>query len=57
MDYVTEVFGDDLRNDWIEAMATDMDLDAATEAVFEVPFEALSADLLPWLQQDAAVTG
>lgn len=46
--YVTETYGERLRNDWLHAMAEE-DIDTATEAVFEMPFEELDQLFKVWL--------
>lgn len=51
--FVSEEYGSTTRNDWISAMAGDMDLAAATGATFDTSFEALSADFDAWLTAPA----
>ena len=46
--YVTETYGLEMRNVWIQAMA-DSPLAEATQAAFSLPFEELSAGFLDWL--------
>lgn len=47
--FVTERFGADRRNDWVAAMATDMDIDEATRAELGRPFVELDAEFRDWL--------
>jgi hypothetical protein len=47
--YVTETFGPEQRNVWLESMARDQDLPDATEAVLGLPFEALDRNFRAWL--------
>jgi hypothetical protein len=47
--FVTERFGADRRNAWLAAMATDMDIDAATPAELDLTFDELDADFRDWL--------
>lgn len=49
--YVTETYGADDRNAWLWQMAGDADLDAASQAVFGVSFEALDQDFRAWLAE------
>lgn len=46
--YITETYGQDARNDWLRALL-DNPLEAATTAVFEIPFAELSEGFLAWL--------
>jgi hypothetical protein len=48
--FVTDVYGADLRNEWIALQALEMDINEATEAVFEMTFEQLDAGFLIWLE-------
>ena len=47
--YVSETYGDQARNAWLRAMATEMDLAAATESALGLSFGALSEGFLGWL--------
>ena len=47
--FVTERFGADPRNDWLAAMATEMDIDEATPAELGLTFRALDAEFRDWL--------
>ena len=47
--FVTERFGADRRNDWLAAMATEMDIDAATPAELGRSFDRLDAGFRDWL--------
>ena len=47
--FVTERFGADRRNDWLAAMATEMDIDAATPAELGRSFDDLDAEFRDWL--------
>ena len=47
--FVTERFGADRRNDWLAAMATEMDIDAATPAELGRSFDRLDAEFRDWL--------
>ncbi len=48
--FVTEEYGSAARNAWITALARDMDLDAATQATFDLPFDALDTAFKTWLE-------
>lgn len=52
--YITETFGEDLRNDWIKAMSVEMNIDEASVSVLGQSFDDLDADFRDWL---AAMTG
>ncbi len=47
--YVTEVYGEDARNEWLWEMAGDNMIEAATESVFGITFEELEQGFLGWL--------
>jgi hypothetical protein len=47
--YVTERYGEAVRNDWLAAMATEMDIDGATPSVLGLSFDALDAAFREWL--------
>lgn len=47
--YVTETFGESARNDWLRDMAGEMDVYAASEAVFDQSFETLVNGFEAWL--------
>jgi hypothetical protein len=47
--FVTEEYGEELRNDWLAAMATEMDITQATQAELGISFEELAADFEAWL--------
>jgi peptidase MA superfamily protein len=47
--FVTERFGAERRNDWLAAMATEMDIDAATPAELGRSFDELDAEFRDWL--------
>ena len=47
--FVTERFGADRRNDWLAAMATEMDIDEATPAELGRSFDQLDAEFRHWL--------
>jgi hypothetical protein len=51
--FVTERFGADRRNDWLAAMATEMDIDEATPAKLGRTFEELDAEFRDWLAAQA----
>jgi hypothetical protein len=51
--YVTEEYGDEKRNAWLAAMATEMDIDQATSAVLGLTFEELDAGFRGWLSAQA----
>lgn len=54
--YVTETFGETARNDWLRAMAGEMDLDAATESVLGTTFAALDEGFNVWLRQTVSAS-
>ena len=47
--FVTERFGADRRNDWLAAMATEMDIEDATPAELGRSFDRLAAEFRDWL--------
>lgn len=47
--FVTERFGADRRNEWLAAMATEMDIDAATPAELGRSFDRLDTEFRAWL--------
>jgi hypothetical protein len=47
--FVTERFGADRRNDWLAAMATEMDIDEATTAELGLTFRELDTEFRGWL--------
>ena len=47
--YVTEEYGQDARNAWLAAMATEMDIDQATPAVLGPTFDGIDAAFRGWL--------
>lgn len=47
--YVTETYGDQARNAWLAAMATDMTIDVATPAALGMSFEELDTGFRRWL--------
>lgn len=49
--YVTEVYGEDARNEWLWAMAGEHEIEGATEAALGVSFETLDAGFLGWLAE------
>lgn len=49
--YVTETFGEAARNDWLRAMAGEMELDEATETMLGTTFAALDEGFNAWLRQ------
>ncbi len=51
--YVSEEYGDEERNAWLAAMATEMDIDQATQAVLELSFDDLDAGFRSWLGAQA----
>ncbi len=48
MRYITETYGQEARNTWLRALI-DTPLEAATTAVFAIPFAELSEGFLAWL--------
>lgn len=48
--YVTERYGEEARNGWLAAMATEMDIDHATPAVLDVSFDELDTGFREWLR-------
>jgi hypothetical protein len=48
--YVTRTYGDEARNAWLAAMATEMTIDGATPAALGVSFDELDADFRQWLE-------
>lgn len=48
--YVTEIYGVDQRNEWLRVMATEMDLEQATQAVLNTSFDQLDAQFRVWLK-------
>jgi hypothetical protein len=49
--YISEVFGDTARNDWLWAMAGDLWIDSASPEVFDMTFEELEQGFLDWLAE------
>jgi hypothetical protein len=49
--YVTETFGEEARNDWLWAMAGEMTLPEATEAVLGFTFDELDQGFDAWLDE------
>ncbi len=49
--YITERFGDEQRNRWVAAMATDMEIKQATAEVLGLPFEELDRAFVAWAKQ------
>ena len=47
--YVTETYGDEMRNAWLAAMATEMTIDDATPAALGVSFDELDTGFRQWL--------
>ncbi len=47
--YVTETYGEEQRNAWIHAIATDQTLESATEEHLGTSFEALDSAWRTWL--------
>jgi len=47
--FVTERFGSDRRNDWLAAMATEVDIDEATPAKLGRSFDRLDVEFRDWL--------
>lgn len=47
--YVTETYGEDARIAWLSAMATEMELDEATETELGVTFDELDSQFRSWL--------
>lgn len=47
--YVTETYGEAMRNEWLHAQAVQMDVYEATEAVLGLSFEELDQNFLAWL--------
>lgn len=48
--YVTDVYGDDARNEWLTLMAVDNDLADATEIAFGISFDDLDEVFAAWLE-------
>lgn len=49
--FITETYGEAPRNAWLRAMSTEMEIEAATEAVFGVSFDDLDAAFRAWLAE------
>jgi hypothetical protein len=47
--FVTETYGQEARNAWLAAMATEMDIDGATTAHLGITFDELEQEFLAWL--------
>ena len=47
--YITEAYGEEARNRWLAAMATEMDIDQATSAILDLTFDDLDAGFRAWL--------
>jgi hypothetical protein len=47
--FVTETYGEDLRNEWLASMATEMTIDEASQEFFDLAFEELEADFREWI--------
>ncbi|HML24011.1 MAG TPA: hypothetical protein PKD09_20305 [Aggregatilinea sp.] len=51
VDYVTETFGADARNEWVMSMAQGTSLDDATETVLGMPFDQLDGSFTVWVTE------
>jgi hypothetical protein len=51
--FVTERFGQEERNAWLAAMATEIEIDAATPAVLGRSFDQLDTEFRAWLASQA----
>jgi hypothetical protein len=49
--YITERFGEDTRNRWVAAMATDMEVKQATSEILGLPFDELDRSFVEWIKQ------
>ena len=49
--YITERFGEDTRNRWVAAMATDMEVKQATSEILGLPFDELDRSFVVWIKQ------
>lgn len=47
--FITEEFGEELRNEWLDAMAVEMDIEEASESVLGLTFDELDAQFVEWL--------
>ena len=47
--YVTDTFGEEMRNAWLAAMATEMEIEEATDSQLGLSFEQLNSDFEAWL--------
>lgn len=47
--FITEIYGEELRNEWLASMATEMTIDEASQEFFGLTFEALEADFREWI--------
>jgi hypothetical protein len=50
--FVTETYDQRRRNAWLAGMSVDMEIDQATEVVFEVSFEELDSAFVDWLADE-----
>lgn len=48
--YITETYGAEQRNKWLRAMATEMDIEQASQAIFEESFQQLDGQFRTWLR-------
>jgi hypothetical protein len=49
--FVSTRFGRDMRNAWLAKMATEMDVEGATQAVLGLSFDDLDKAFREWLTQ------
>lgn len=49
--FVTETYGEDSRNEWLHLMATEMEIEEATQAAFGLTFDELSDAFVVWLTE------
>lgn len=47
--FITETYGEELRNEWLASMATEMTIDEASQEFFDLTFEALEANFREWI--------
>jgi hypothetical protein len=48
--YVTETYGVDQRNEWLRAMAIEMDIEQSTQAVLKTSFDQLDTQFRVWVK-------
>jgi hypothetical protein len=50
--YITETFGEEKRNRWLAAMATEMDINQATSEMLGLTFDDLGREFVAWLKKE-----